>query len=51
MTRNDLTGKRYDGTLVFTTAHSEKRRKTKLDDCMGQVTCPACGTVLETPRG
>jgi len=30
----EFTGKRDDGTLVFSTAYSEKGRKTKLDDIM-----------------
>jgi len=33
----ELTGKRDDGTLTFTTAYSEKGRKTKLDDIMRQL--------------
>jgi|GEM_PF-2624560 len=36
-TLSDLTGKRDDGTLTFSTAYSEKGRKTKLDDIMRQL--------------
>jgi len=33
----ELTGKRDDGALTFSTAYSEKGRKTKLDDTMRQL--------------